>query len=336
MREEDGGVLMEERPTTVAKYMKECRGMFGVMMKQEGDRLVGYRMDPFNYTLQKVIGPAKYKKKFWAEVKRVSELKTTGTSRSAHWKDAGRGLPGGPYQAKYGDNWSDEVKKKIGSGQDAVCNVTDLMDHAIAEGNRLFKHTPYEEDWVIYHDALSSWWSKGGQAHMETKGFADRQIRGLGHTNVGTRYEGSLPGDTPEYMPLDSNLFADLETAVRWNVAGTRMLPRHHPDKFDLTTPSSAWSAVKRTWEYSPTSDRIVQDIQRVFLAIDQVVEASGRAVDFETLRHGRRLLEHQQTEKRSSRRTAKIKSKHKFGDVKGLHPVSKQCIADFCDLTLE
>ena len=143
MAEEDGGVLMEERPTTVAKFMKECRGMFGVMMKQEGDRLVGYRMETFNYTLQKVVGPAKYEKKFWVEVKRVSELKTTGTSRSQHWKDAGVGLTGGPYEAKYGNNWREMVKRKIGSGQDAVCNVTDLMAHAIEYGNKLFEHTPY-------------------------------------------------------------------------------------------------------------------------------------------------------------------------------------------------
>ena len=167
-------------------------------------------------------------------------------------------------------------------------------------------------------------------------GFEDRQIRGLGHTNSGTRYEGTLPGDTPEYMPLDSNLFSDLETAVRWNVAGTRMLPRHHPDKFDLTTPASAWDAVRRTWEHAPTSARIVQDIQRVFTAIDQVVAARGIAVDFEELRSGRRLLEHQTSDKRSKRRSVKLKKKKKFGDITGLHPVAKTSIAVFYDLTLD
>ena len=163
----------------------------------------------------------------------------------------------------------------------------------------------------------------------------------MGHTNDGTRYEGSLPGDTPEYMPLDSNLFGDLETAVRWNVAGTRMLPRHHPDKFDLTTPASAWDAVCRTWDHAPTPVRIVQDIQRVFVAIDQVVKAGGIAVDFDELRkdrrqirHGRRLQE-QQSASRSARRNSKIKSKKKFGDLQGLHPVAKAGIATFCDLTI-
>ena len=48
LAEEDGGVLMEEKPNTQAKYMKECRGIFGVMMKQRCDSLVGDRITPFN------------------------------------------------------------------------------------------------------------------------------------------------------------------------------------------------------------------------------------------------------------------------------------------------
>ena len=335
MAQSDGGVLMEERPNTKAKYMKECRGMFGVMMKEVDGKNVGFRINPFNYTMQKVIGPAKYKKLFWKEVRRVRELKTTGTQSSVHWKDAGEGLEGGPYEAKFGDGWSEAVKEKIGKGQNAVCCVTKLMDHAIEEGNRVFRGTDFEDSWLIYHDALSSWWSAAAQEYMTERGFADRQIRGLGHTNVGTRYEGTLPGDTPEYMPLDSNLFSDLECAVRWNVAGTRHLPRDDPNRFDLTTPKSAWSAIRRTWEYAPTPERIVQDIDRVFEAIDMVVEARGTAVDFVDLRHGRREAEHAHT-KRTTRRSQKIKQKPKFGDMVGLHPVSKRLIGNFFDLTLE
>ena len=335
LAEKDGGVLMQERPNTKAKYMKECRGMFGVLMKQRGDSLVGERIAPFNYTLQKVVGPAKYKKLFWKEVKRVQQLKTTGTPSSVHWKDAGEGLLGGPYEAKFGDGWRQAVEEKIDKGQNAVCCVTKLMDHAIDQGNRAFAGTPFAQTWVLYHDALSSWWSKAAQEYMVSKGFGSRQIRGLGHTNADTRYEGTLPGDTPEYMPLDSNLFSDLEAAVRWNVAGTRHLPRDDPDRFDLTTPKSVWSAVSRTWMYAPTPERIVQDIHRVFQAIDMVVEARGIAVDFEELRHGRRLAEHQHTA-RQLRRSKKISKKPKFGDVEGLHPISKRFIGNFFDLTLD
>ena len=95
-----------------------------------------------------------------------------------------------------------------------MCDVTKIMDHIIEQGNILFADTPYRDTWYIYHDALSSWWSKGAQAYIETKGFRHRQIKSLDFTNTGTRYEDSLPGDTPEYMSLDSNLFSDLETMV--------------------------------------------------------------------------------------------------------------------------
>ena len=152
---------------------------------------------------------------------------------------------------------------------------------------------------------------------MESKGFLNRQVRGLGFTNEGTRYEGQLPGDTPEYMPLDSNLFSDLETAVRWNVAATRMLDNEDPRKFCLGTPHTCWNAICRAWEYAPRSLRIVQDINRVFKSIDAVVEHEGIAVDFRKLRKGRRREEHRRFEKLDS-----------------LHPHSKECIHELIDLT--
>ena len=325
----EGGVLEEERPCTKGKFMGECRGAFGVMRKFKDGSLIGDRMKPFDYTNQKVVGPVAYNKAFDAEVRRVNNLKCTGTSRSQHWPERGEGLEGGAYEARYGARWREEVKAKLGRGGNALCNVCDIMLHVIKEGNRLFRGTPFQRTWIIYHDALSSWWSKGAQDFIAAAGFVTRQCRGLGHTNVGTSYEGKLPGDSPEYMPLDSNLFSDLEVMVRWNVAATYELPRGHADKFDLTTPASAWSAVERSWQYAPTSARIVEDIDRVYNAIEEVVKAEGEAVDFTELRHGRRDEEH-----RRSARRARARKEHKhFERVEGLHPVSKRLIIDLCDL---
>ena len=170
---------------------------------------------------------------------------------------------------------------------------------------------------------------------MTSKGFANRQIKGLGHTNslINKRYRNKLPGDTPEYMPLDSNLFSDLECCVRWNVAGTRFLPRDHPDKFSLATPHKAWSTLTRTWEHAPSSERIVHDIMRVFISIDQVVEHEGEAVDFAVLRHGRREREHRESLERVKRRSKKLSENRKLSDIVGIHPVARRCIHDFCDL---
>ena len=77
-------MLEKPKPGTRAKYTKEARGLFGVMMRQGQageDPLVGERMTPLSYTDQKVVGPAAYDKAFWTEVNRVNNLKTTGTSR---------------------------------------------------------------------------------------------------------------------------------------------------------------------------------------------------------------------------------------------------------------
>ena len=330
MSPKDGGVPQQPRAGTRAKYMQECRGLFGVMAKQIPGEVncEGVRMQPFNYTGKKVIGPVAFEKRVQAEIQRVKNLKTTGTSRSVYWKDAGEGLPGGPYEARYGPRWREEVVERVGKGSNAVCNVTDLMDHVIEQGNMLFADTPFHDCWMVYHDALSAWWSVGAQDYIESKNFKHRQISSLDFTNVGTRYEHSLPGDTPEYMPLDSNLFSDLEKMVRWNVAATNELPRGHPDKFDLTTPASCWSAVCRTWEHAPTSERIVEDINRVFNAIDEVIVNKGRAIDFNKLRHGRRLREHI----RSTRRSKVHSEKKTVDSIEGLHPVSRRIIIDLCN----
>ena len=138
MRAEEGGVRQETRPRTKTKYMGECRGIFGVMMRKKTDDIFeGDRMQPLDYTGQKVIGPpVAYKIRFNAEVRRVVTLKITGTSSSVHWKDAGLGLPGGPYQTKYGNRWKEKVCEAIDKGSNAVRNVTDLMDRCIQEARK--------------------------------------------------------------------------------------------------------------------------------------------------------------------------------------------------------
>lgn len=123
----------------------------------------------------------------------------------------------------------------------------------------------------IYHDALSTWWSKGAQAYLTARGFANRQWRSLGQTNQGTRYAGKLVGDSPEFMPLDNNLFADFTVSLTANVCVTRHLPSDHPCKFSLADPKRCFDAMRRTWEHSPSSERIVEDICRFPKSLEEV-----------------------------------------------------------------
>ena len=62
--------------------------------------------------------------------------------------------------------------------------------------------------------------------YMCEVGFEWCQIKSLGSTNVGNRYQGGLVGDSPELMSLDNNLFSDFSKTLLDNVITTRHLPQ--------------------------------------------------------------------------------------------------------------
>ena len=67
-----------------------------------------------------------------------------------------------------------------------------------------------------------------------------------------------------EMCALDFHLFSDLETAVLRNVVGTSSLELGSEGRYGMGTPIELSSAIRRTWEYCPTSERIVEDISRL------------------------------------------------------------------------
>ena len=143
-------------------------------------------------------------------------------SRKSVWHDHCEcDLPVGLYQSRYGTNWMEKLPKSF----DLMC-ITTIMDHVVAEGNRLFADTPFSSNWKIYHDALPQWWEKGAREHMRKLGFADRQWMATGPTNnlVSSRYRNGLMGDSPELMPLDSSLFNDLIEGISIHFIATGKL----------------------------------------------------------------------------------------------------------------
>mmetsp|Transcript_75509 Transcript_75509/g.125910 ORF Transcript_75509/g.125910 Transcript_75509/m.125910 type:complete len:157 (-) Transcript_75509:111-581(-) len=126
--------------------------------------------------------------------------------------------------------------------------------------------------------------------YLASKGFPkSRQICAHGDTNAGTRYEEVLVGDRPEVCPLDSNLFSDHAYGMKQHVAITCNLPHNDENKFKMGTPSEVDSTMERTWEVAPTSERIVQDIQRFPKALDAIIAAEGAKVPELDNRRGRR-----------------------------------------------
>jgi len=163
--------------------------------------------------------------------------------------------------------------------------VTRLIDHIIVEMDKAFADTPYKDTYVIAHDALSQFTEKGARAYLRFKGFdEDRPTR----ARV-TRYEDKQVGNTPELMCLDSNLFSDLSYGCKQHRAMTWRLSNDDPRKFKYGTPKEVSDTMCRTWTVCPTSERIVQDIQRFPAALDAIIAANGAYVDDSDNRKGRR-----------------------------------------------
>ena len=128
---------------------------------------------------------------------------------------------------------------------------------------------------------------------MEARGFKNRQWRCVGETNKGTRYEGKLVGDSPEFCRgLDSHGFADLKVAMDYHSClSCAMYPIGDARRFDTGTPAQVFSTMARCWTVAPTSARVIEDIDAFPAVLDKVIAARGCVVHDEFLRSGRRAV---------------------------------------------
>ena len=108
--------------------------------------------------------------------------------------------------------------------------------------------------------------------------------------NMGQPEESTWRGNSPELMPLDSNLFADLEYAIKQHCAITHDLHKDDKRKFKLGTPGDVWHAMTRSWQMI-RPERVVQDIRRWERALEKIVQARGAVVPELDTRHGRRAV---------------------------------------------
>ena len=163
----------------------------------------------------------------------------------------------------------------------------------VSESKKVYKGTYWEGTFLIFHDALSAWWEKGAQDHMAALGFAHRQLRCTGDTNKEfKRYHKGLVGDSPELCRgLDAYGFADLDADTTRNSTLSSVLPHTDERRFKLGTPAEVWWSMARTWEYSPSSERIVEDISALPRVLDVIIEHKGCVVPDLFLRSGRRAL---------------------------------------------
>lgn len=171
-----------------------------------------------------------------------------------------------PYLSRYGpDLWLSEIRKCTAlSGYRCV---TEMIDHIDTETKRVMKGTKNEGNGLWYHDALSLMTCKKSVQYMKQKGIFDNWLLPWGRLQEGTRYNESIPGDSPELMPLDETLNMDIHASARYHVAITSHLPNDDPRKFSFATPNEISRAYLRLVDYvtggAPSSTRIIQDCEK-------------------------------------------------------------------------
>ena len=250
---DDGGEYPSWSNIKTVKFPQDVRFHCGVMMKEVDGKMEGFRAELKDYTGYWVVGVKRYAKEVKAVVDRANRLKGGGEWRDTKQLSSSElaGLEGGRFEARFGDGWKEEVLERIGRGERPYMCVTELMQHTIDEGNRLFKDTKFANTWMINADRLSAWWEVEAQDYLRERGMFDRQVRAWGDTNKDYwRYHCSVVGDRPELCALDFHLFFDFEYALYENMVRTQWLPIGDKRRFDDGTPPNLcqpWSARGRT-----------------------------------------------------------------------------------------
>eukprot|EP00978_Attheya_sp_CCMP212_P008683 scaffold20425_cov45-Attheya_sp.AAC.1 len=203
-----------------------------------------------------------------------------------------------PYLAKYGENLWEEMIDGCQFMSSYVC-VTKMIEHTIDASAAMFKGTKHEDDWYFYHDALSLMTAKDTIEWMKQKDYYKRWILPVNdlHRNDPSlkAYFDRPVGDTPEAMPWDCSLNQDIHRDVDHHVLYTQLLPEEDDQKFSMSTPKRGASAYKRLLDVdsgnSPTSERIIQDINKVFKSLQTIRDHEGTMVEGLGNRGGKRAL---------------------------------------------
>ena len=132
-----------------------------------------------------------------------------------------------PYLSRYGDEWKDHIRTDI-RRSGSVC-ITELIHHMDDCTRAAYDGTEWEGNYYWYHDALSQLTCKRTKAYMIEKGLLKRWLLPVGPCNEGTVYFGRPVGNSPELMPWDCSLNADVHSTVEFYSTICKWLPKEHP-----------------------------------------------------------------------------------------------------------
>ena len=192
-----------------------------------------------------------------------------------------------PYLAKFGDKqWEERIAKT--KNLSAYCCVTHMIHHIYEETRKCFVGTDYEKTFMFYHDALSLMTAKGTVEWMDKEGILEHWILPVNNLNSEPdlkAYRNRPPGNSPYFMPWDTSLNRDVHCAVDRHAVMTADLDdEKYPEKFSLSTPKRGSLAYHRILDPDtggvPSSNRIVQDVEKVPKAFMAIWEVRGIKVD--------------------------------------------------------
>jgi hypothetical protein len=162
--------------------------------------------------------------------------------------------------------------------------VTQMIHHMVDETARVTKGTTYEGKGQFYHDALTLMTCNKSKAYMRQNDLLKYWLLPLDKLQAGTRYHDSIPGDSPEWMPLDETLYQDIHSSARYHVTITSHLPKDDPRKFSFATPKEISRAYLRLVDPNnggaPSSQRIIQDCEKWVRSLDKIRKAGGNIVE--------------------------------------------------------
>jgi hypothetical protein len=158
-----------------------------------------------------------------------------------------------------------DLRKPVNGGH--VC-VTELVEYMICTCKEGFKGTVHEDDWMFYHDALKQMTDKRCIQWMQEKDYLRRWILPThGCNNEFARFRGRPIGDTPEVMPWDCHLNADVDACVRRHITKTKGCPDNR--RFHRSTVTDQTLAFLRVLDpdtgVCPSSERIITDFGKCF-----------------------------------------------------------------------
>ena len=115
--------------------------------------------------------------------------------------------------------------------------------------------------------------------------------------NKGTVYFGRPVGNSPEFMPLDNSLNADITRLHDYHCRLSSKLNKLDPRRFSMETPKMILRGIRRLFDCDgdedgvPDSARIIHDCDKAWDSMWTVYEEKGAVVENLCNRNGNRYL---------------------------------------------